>query len=56
MSVDRYFRISERGPTFAREIRGGFATWEIHWLLWAASALFLVYFAIDPIEQLLGAK
>ncbi|MEV7079050.1 NCS2 family permease [Streptomyces sp. NPDC093516] len=29
---------------------------EVHWLLWAASALFLVYFAIDPIEQLLGAK
>jgi adenine/guanine/hypoxanthine permease len=29
---------------------------EIHWLLWAASALFLVYFAIDPIEQILGAK
>ncbi|GAA2553315.1 NCS2 family permease [Streptomyces levis] len=29
---------------------------EVHWLLWATSALFLVYFAIDPIEQLLGAK
>ncbi|MER5754698.1 NCS2 family permease [Streptomyces sp. NPDC002088] len=29
---------------------------EIHWLLWAASALFLVYFAIDPIEQILGVK
>ncbi|MFF0184408.1 NCS2 family permease [Streptomyces sp. NPDC005244] len=29
---------------------------EVHWLLWAASALFLVYFAIDPIEQLLGVK
>ncbi|GAA3503587.1 NCS2 family permease [Streptomyces prasinosporus] len=27
---------------------------EVHWLLWGASALFLVYFAIDPIEQLLG--
>ena len=26
MSVDQYFRISERGSTFAREIRGGFAT------------------------------
>ena len=26
MSVDRYFRISERGSTFGREIRGGFAT------------------------------
>lgn len=25
-SVDRYFRISERGSTFGREIRGGFAT------------------------------
>ncbi len=24
--VDRYFRISERGSTFAREVRGGFAT------------------------------
>ncbi|GAA5019912.1 NCS2 family permease [Streptomyces siamensis] len=29
---------------------------EIHWLLWASSALFLVYFAIDPIEQILGVK
>ncbi|MFG2516957.1 NCS2 family permease [Streptomyces sp. NPDC048584] len=29
---------------------------EVHWLLWGASALFLVYFAIDPIEQLLGVK
>ncbi|CAL9406530.1 NCS2 family permease [Streptomyces sp. enrichment culture] len=27
---------------------------EVHWLLWGASALFLVYFAIDPVEQLLG--
>ncbi|WP_369238531.1 NCS2 family permease [Streptomyces sp. R21] len=29
---------------------------DVHWLLWAASALFLVYFAIDPIEQILGTK
>ncbi|SDK87026.1 NCS2 family permease [Streptomyces indicus] len=29
---------------------------EVHWLLWGAAALFLVYFAIDPIEQLLGVK
>ncbi|MBQ1087575.1 NCS2 family permease [Streptomyces sp. B93] len=29
---------------------------DVHWLLWGASALFLVYFAIDPIEQLLGVK
>ncbi|MFC7265138.1 NCS2 family permease [Streptomyces lutosisoli] len=29
---------------------------EVHWLLWAASALFLVYFAIDPIEQLFNVK
>ncbi|MGW6900170.1 NCS2 family permease [Streptomyces sp. NBC_01727] len=29
---------------------------EVHWLLWGTSALFAVYFAIDPIEQLLGAK
>ena len=25
-SVDRFFKISERGSTFGREIRGGFAT------------------------------
>ncbi|WP_406328981.1 NCS2 family permease [Streptomyces sp. NBC_00203] len=31
-------------------------TKEVHWLLWAASALFLVYFAIDPIEQLFNVK
>jgi AGZA family xanthine/uracil permease-like MFS transporter len=29
---------------------------EVHWLLWGTSALFLIYFAIDPIDQLLGAK
>ncbi|KUO22660.1 NCS2 family permease [Streptomyces dysideae] len=29
---------------------------EIHWLLWGTSVLFLVYFAIDPIEQILGVK
>ncbi|MEV2217350.1 NCS2 family permease [Streptomyces sp. NPDC050997] len=29
---------------------------EIHWLLWGTAALFLVYFAIDPIEQILGVK
>ncbi|MET9103034.1 NCS2 family permease [Streptomyces antibioticus] len=29
---------------------------EVHWLLWLTSALFLVYFAIDPVEQLLGVK
>ncbi|MFD0314188.1 NCS2 family permease [Streptomyces flavalbus] len=29
---------------------------DVHWLLWGAAALFLVYFAIDPLEQLLGVK
>ncbi|MEU4045114.1 NCS2 family permease [Streptomyces antibioticus] len=29
---------------------------EVHWLLWLTSALFLVYFAIDPVEQVLGVK
>lgn len=29
---------------------------EVHWLLWATGALFVVYFAIDPIEQILGVK
>ncbi|MFE7764578.1 NCS2 family permease [Streptomyces sp. NPDC057438] len=29
---------------------------EIHWLLWATSGLFLVYFAINPIQQLFGVK
>ncbi|MFF5478563.1 NCS2 family permease [Streptomyces sp. NPDC012935] len=29
---------------------------DIHWLLWGTSVLFLVYFAINPIEQLLGIK
>ncbi|WP_327237178.1 NCS2 family permease [Streptomyces sp. NBC_01317] len=27
---------------------------EVHWLLWATAALFVVYFAIDPIEQWIG--
>lgn len=29
---------------------------EVHWLLWGVSALFLVYFAIDPVEQVLGVR
>lgn len=29
---------------------------DVHWLLWGASALFVVYFAIDPIKQILGVK
>jgi AGZA family xanthine/uracil permease-like MFS transporter len=29
---------------------------EIHWLLWGTSALFLVYFAINPIQQLFGVR
>jgi adenine/guanine/hypoxanthine permease len=29
---------------------------EVHWLLWGASALFLVYFAINPVQQLFGVK
>ncbi|MET8826143.1 NCS2 family permease [Streptomyces sp. NPDC004610] len=29
---------------------------EVHWLLWGTSVLFLVYFAIDPLEQLLGVR
>ncbi|MDG4861549.1 NCS2 family permease [Streptomyces sp. T-3] len=29
---------------------------DVHWLLWGAAALFLVYFAIDPLEQVLGVK
>jgi AGZA family xanthine/uracil permease-like MFS transporter len=29
---------------------------EVHPLLWVVSALFVLYFAIDPIEQLLGVK
>jgi AGZA family xanthine/uracil permease-like MFS transporter len=30
--------------------RGG----EVHWLLWVVAAAFVVYFAIEPIEELLG--
>jgi len=30
-------------------------TGEIHGLMWTVAALFMVYFAIDPIRQLLGA-
>ena len=29
---------------------------EVHWLLWVVAALFVVYFAIDPVEQLLGVS
>ncbi|WP_419993914.1 NCS2 family permease [Streptomyces boninensis] len=29
---------------------------DVHWLLWGTSAFFVVYFAIDPVEQLLGVS
>jgi adenine/guanine/hypoxanthine permease len=29
---------------------------DVHWLLWGTAAMFVVYFAIDPVEQLLGVK
>ena len=29
---------------------------DVHWLLWVVAALFVVYFAIDPVEQLLGVS
>ena len=29
---------------------------EVNWLLWVVSALFVVYFAIEPVEQLLGVS
>ncbi|MCP3821326.1 NCS2 family permease [Streptomyces sp. A3M-1-3] len=29
---------------------------DVHWLLWGTAALFAVYFAIDPLEQLLGVN
>jgi AGZA family xanthine/uracil permease-like MFS transporter len=29
---------------------------DVHWLLWVTAALFVVYFAIDPVERLLGVS
>ncbi len=29
---------------------------EVHWLLWIVAVLFVIYFAIEPVEQLLGAS
>ncbi|MFX4291994.1 NCS2 family permease [Streptomyces bohaiensis] len=29
---------------------------EVHWLMWATAAAFVVFFAIDPIEQILGVR
>jgi AGZA family xanthine/uracil permease-like MFS transporter len=29
---------------------------QVHWLLWVVAAAFVVYFAIDPVERLLGVK
>ena len=29
---------------------------EVHWLLWVVAALFVIYFAIDPVERLLGVS
>ncbi|MDH6223865.1 MULTISPECIES: NCS2 family permease [Streptomyces] len=29
---------------------------EVHWLLWGTAALFLAYFAISPLQMLLGVK
>ncbi|HZQ28461.1 MAG TPA: NCS2 family permease [Acidimicrobiales bacterium] len=27
---------------------------DVHWLLWTVAAMFVIYFAIDPVERLLG--
>ncbi|MDQ1372905.1 MAG: adenine/guanine/hypoxanthine permease [Actinomycetota bacterium] len=29
---------------------------QVHWLLWVVAAAFVVYFAIDPVERVLGVK
>ncbi|MFN2503990.1 MAG: NCS2 family permease [Acidimicrobiales bacterium] len=29
---------------------------EVHWLLWVVAGLFIVYFAIEPVERLLGVS
>ncbi|MDQ4098600.1 MAG: NCS2 family permease, partial [Actinomycetota bacterium] len=29
---------------------------EVHWLLWVVAVLFVIYFAIDPVERLLGVS
>jgi AGZA family xanthine/uracil permease-like MFS transporter len=29
---------------------------DVHWLLWVVAAAFLIYFAIDPVERLLGVS
>ncbi len=29
---------------------------EVHWLMWIVAALFVLYFAIEPVEQLLGVS
>ncbi|HEV7887934.1 MAG TPA: NCS2 family permease [Acidimicrobiales bacterium] len=29
---------------------------DVHWLLWVIAAMFVVYFAIEPVERLLGVK
>jgi AGZA family xanthine/uracil permease-like MFS transporter len=29
---------------------------EVHWLMWGTALLFAAYFAIDPIEQMLGVS
>ena len=29
---------------------------EVHWLMWVVAVLFVVYFAIDPVEELLGVS
>jgi len=27
---------------------------QVHWMMWIVTASFLIYFAIDPVERLLG--
>ena len=29
---------------------------DVHWLMWVVAVLFVLYFAIDPVEELLGAS
>jgi hypothetical protein len=53
-ALARYFRFAERSTDLATEVRAGVTTFMvmayIHWMVYLASAAFVVYFAVPVLH------
>lgn len=50
--IESCFRVSERGSTVPRELRGGPVT--VHPLTWVVAVAFVAFFAVGPIRAFLA--